>query len=199
MQILHPCQGSPQQYLLWLSSSSPDSYRPGHCPQCHSKQPLIAHGFYTRTLTCTSFEGSLPIRRYLCHSCRRTVSLLPQFALPYLRFSISVLGVFLAARLLRGTLHAAMQQALSTPGPYQRGQFWVRRFRAKADALCLSLVALIPPTVTAPSFLHRALNMLNSIGWIAAHRFLLATLREHLLGWPSSLVPAGLRVAFHPS
>jgi hypothetical protein len=38
--------------------------------------------------------------------------------------------------------------------------------------------------------------MLETIGWIAAHRFLFAQLREHLLGWPPSLVPDGRRVAF---
>jgi hypothetical protein len=36
--------------------------------------------------------------------------------------------------------------------------------------------------------------MLAAIGWIAAHRFLFAELRVHLLGWPPSLVPDGLRV-----
>jgi hypothetical protein len=30
------------------------------------------------------FDESIHIRRYLCRCCRRTVSLLPQFALPYL-------------------------------------------------------------------------------------------------------------------
>jgi len=33
--------------------------------------------------------------------------------------------------------------------------------------------------------------MLESVGWIAAHRFLFAKLRAHLLGWPASLVPDG--------
>jgi hypothetical protein len=35
--------------------------------------------------------------------------------------------------------------------------------------------------------------MLESIGWIAAHRFLFAQLRAHLLGWPHFLVPQGRR------
>jgi hypothetical protein len=35
--------------------------------------------------------------------------------------------------------------------------------------------------------------MLESIGWIAAHRFLFSQLRVHLLGWPACLVPAGRR------
>ena len=47
MQILHPFAGSVQQYTEQLAN--PDSYRPGHCPQCQTKHPLTAYGFYTRT------------------------------------------------------------------------------------------------------------------------------------------------------
>ena len=32
--------------------------------------------------------ASIRVRRYLCQACQRTVSLLPEFALPYLRFSV---------------------------------------------------------------------------------------------------------------
>jgi hypothetical protein len=41
--------------------------------------------------------------------------------------------------------------------------------------------------------------MLPAIGWIAAHRFLFAELRCHLLGWPRSLAPDGHRAAFSPA
>ena len=54
MQILHPFAGSLQQYTERLAD--PDCYRPGHCPQCHAKQPLTAHGFYTRTLDRLCFR-----------------------------------------------------------------------------------------------------------------------------------------------
>jgi hypothetical protein len=79
VQILHPFTGSAQQYAEEVST--PDRYRPDHCPQCPALQPLIAHGFYSRTLAEAGFDGSIRVRRYLCRSCRRTVSLLPQFGL----------------------------------------------------------------------------------------------------------------------
>jgi hypothetical protein len=44
----------------------------------------------------------------------------------------------------------------------------------------------------------RALQMLRSIGWIAAHRFLFAELRVHLLGWPACLAPDGRPVTLRP-
>jgi transposase-like protein len=196
MQILHPFAGSVQQYIEQLDN--PDCYRPAHCPQCQTKHPLTAHGFYTRTLIDAAYDGIIRVRRYLCHACQRTVSLLPEFALPYLRSSVAVIALFLIAHLLRGqTLESAARTA-PPPMPYQRGQFWIRRFRAQAEALCAVLAAVTQP-FPAPDFVHRALTMLESTGWIAAHRFLFAGVRCHLLGWPRGLAPDGRRAALSPA
>jgi hypothetical protein len=197
MQILHPFAGSIQQYCEAISD--PDRYRPDHCPQCQAGEPLTAHGFYIRTVVDVEFDGSIRVRRYLCHGCQRTVSLLPQFVLPYLRFSIRVISLFLIARLLNGcTLQAAAQAAAQTDMPYQRGQFWVRRFQKQADGLCAALAALTVP-MAAPNFITRALHMLQTVGWTAAHRFLFSGLRAHLLGWPRFLAPDGRPVTLRPA
>ena len=196
MQILHPFAGSIQSYFDEIADA--DRYRPDHCPQCEAKRPLIGHGFYRRTLVDAAFDGVIRVRRYLCRSCKRTVSLLPEFVLPWLRFSISLIALFLVARLLNGlTLVAAAQAAAQTAMPYQRGQFWIRRFQKQAPALSLALVPLAAPGHArdpAPDFISRASRMLESMGWIAAHRFLFAQLRVHLLGWPACLAPAGRRI-----
>ena len=155
MQILHPFAGSVQQYTAQLDN--PDSYRPAHCPQCQAKHPLTAHGFYTRTVIDTTFDGVIRVRRYLCEACRRTVSLLPEFVLPYLRSSLAVIALFLITRLLLAqTLNNATQTA-PPPMPYQRGQFWIRRFRAQAESLCAALAALTNPTPAPPGHarIHR--------------------------------------------
>ena len=122
-------------------------------------------------------------------------SLLPEFALPYLRSSVAVIALFLVARLLHAKTLAA---ALPPSTPYQRGQFWLRRFRAQTESLSAALAAMTKPT-PAPNFIQRALTMLESTGWIPAHRFLFANLRQHLLGWPRSLAPAGCRAAILPA
>ena len=197
MQILHPFAGSIQQYSEEISD--PDRYRPDHCPQCEAQHSLTAHGFYSRTVADAGFDGFIRVRRYLCHCCKRTVSLLPDFALPYLRFSILVISLFLVARLLNGaTLQAAAQAAAQPAMPYQRGQFWVRRFQGRAAGLCAALAELTAP-LAAPNFVTKALHMLQSIGWIAAHRFLFHELRAHLLGWPRFLAPDGRRAALRPA
>ena len=194
MQILHPFAGSVQQYLGQLAD--PSHCRPTQCPQCQAKDPLTAHGFYLRTIIDAAFDGEIRVRRYLCEACRRTVSLLPEFALPYLRSSVTVIALCLLARFLPSLPPASPTPP--PPMPYQRGQFWLRRFGAQATALCVALAALTKPAA-APDFNHRALAMLQSIGWIPAHRFLFAGLRAHLLGWPPSLAPAGHRVALGPT
>jgi hypothetical protein len=197
VQILHPFTGSLQQYAEQIAD--PDRHRPQSCPQCQAQHSLTAHGFYSRTLVDAGFDGSIRVRRYLCRSCRRTVSLLPEFALPYLRFSIPVIALFLVARLLQGATLAAAAAAAAQPAmPYQRGQFWIRRLQRQAAALCAALAALAAPTA-APTFVRRALDMLQSIGWTASHRFLLADLRFHLLGWPAFLAPDGRCAALRPA
>jgi hypothetical protein len=189
MQILHPFGGSIQQYNEELTHT--DRYRPACCPLCQAKHALISHGFYCRTIETKGFDGIIRIRRYLCRFCRRTVSLLPEFALPYLRFSIITIGLFLAARFEQGKTLKASACAAGVPEmPYQRGQQWIRRFRSRASALTASLVSLIRP-MKAGSFVNRALRMLEAIGWIRAHRFLFSELRMHLLGWPGFLAPDG--------
>ena len=196
MQMLHPFSGSIQQYEQELSY--PNRYRPDQCPLCHAKDPLRAHGFYCRTLVDVQYNGSIRVRRYLCLLCKRTVSLLPEFVLPYLRFSIQIIGLFLVTRLLHSRpLGAAAAAAFQTNKPYQRGQFWVRRFNQQATALCATLASLAT-VVPARDFLTRALKMLEAIGWIPAHRFLFAELRAHLLGWPPFLVPHGCRLELLP-
>ncbi len=192
MQILYPFAGSIQQY----NEHHPDrNHRPCSCAMCGAKKPLRAHGFYSRTVADTGFDGLIRVRRYLCLACRRTLSLLPEFVLPYVRFAIAVIRLFLKARLLdHKTLKNAAIAAGDNRMPYQRGQQWVRRFCSQAAALSAALAALTRPPA-APDFIARALAMLETTGWVPAHRFLFNRLRVHLLGWPPFLAPDGRRCA----
>ena len=192
MQMLHPLIASIQRYVQHIQRRSAASrHRPQRCPICDARCPLRAHGFYRRTLLDVNFDGVIPVRRYLCLLCGRTVSLLPQVALPYLRFGIAIIALFVVARLLEGrTLREAARAASQPKMPYQRGQSWVRRFRAQAAALCLALVSLTA-LPQAPDFPTRALRMLQASGWIRAHCYLFGRLRMHLLGWPPFLAPRG--------
>jgi len=102
MQMLHPHRGSIQQYMEQIED--PDHGRPSSCPQCRNKEPLRAHGFYSRTIVDEAFDGWIRIRRYLCQACLRTVSLLPEWALPFMRFSIPVIAKTVKARLMQNQI-----------------------------------------------------------------------------------------------
>jgi hypothetical protein len=147
---------------------------------------MRAHGFYIRTIVDEAFDGVIRVRRYLCQACRRTVSLLPEWALPYMRFSIAVIGRTLKGRLMENRVWKASES-------YQRGQQWVRRFEKQAERLSAAMTALTP-VLNASSFVLRAMRMLEKTGWMAAHRLVFPDLRMHLLGWPPSLAPHGRRI-----
>ena len=188
MQMLHPQSGSIQQYMEQIED--PDRGRPSRCPQCPTKEPLTAHGFYSRTIVDEAFDGLIRIRRYLCQACLRTVSLLPEWALPFMRFSIPVIANTVKARLMENRAWK-----VAAPGsPYQRGQHWVRRFTQQAERLSAAMAALMAVSA-ATDFVSKALGMLEKIGWTVAHRFLFSDLRMHLLGWGQSLAPHGLGIA----
>ncbi|WP_420196873.1 DUF6431 domain-containing protein [Chthoniobacter flavus] len=58
--------------------------RPLHCPNCSAAKSLVALGYYERWLSGTGRgDLRLPVRRFRCRACSRTVSLLPDFAQPY--------------------------------------------------------------------------------------------------------------------
>jgi Domain of unknown function (DUF6431) len=189
MQILYPFVGTIQQYNEQCEASNPKPLC--SCALCGTKRHLRAHGFYRRWVGSPDFDGMIRVRRYLCLACRRTISLLPEFVLPYVRSTIMVLGLFFRARLLE---HKTLKQSAIAAGdsrmPYQRGQQWVRRFCCQAASLSAALAALTKPP-DAVDFVARALTMLEATGWIAAHRFLFERLRLHLLGWPRFLAPHG--------
>ena len=184
--MLYPHDGSIQQYMEQIDD--PDRGRPSSCPQCEAKEPLRAHGFYSRTIVDQAFDGLIRIRRYLCQACLRTVSLLPEWALPFMRFSIPEI-----ARTVKARLMEKQAWKIAAPGvPYQRGQHWVRRFSQQAEGLSAALAARTA-VIAATSFVLKALGMLEKTGWTAAHRFLFSELRMHLLGWGRSLAPDGRR------
>jgi hypothetical protein len=187
MQMLHPHRGSIQQYMEVIND--PDRGRPSSCPQCLIKEPLTAHGYYSRTIVDEVFDGLIRIRRYLCRACLRTVSLLPEWALPFMRFSIPVI-----AKTVKARLRENRAWKMAAPGAlYQRGQHWVRRLTKQAEPLSAALAARTG-VIAASSFVSRALGMLEKTGWMAAHRFLFSELRMHLLGWGRSLAPHGGRI-----
>jgi hypothetical protein len=98
-----------------------------HCPACHAYVRLYRHGFYVRNVLTHCSEYRIVICRYLCRSCRVTISLLPSFLSPrFQRCQISILealkGFFVSGN--KGFYRQIMT-------------FYIKRFRQNMLALIL--------------------------------------------------------------
>jgi len=61
------------------------------CPCCKGRTRLSRHGFYWRNAITDEKQHRLPICRLKCPSCKKTVSLLPSFLLPYFQHTVDVI------------------------------------------------------------------------------------------------------------
>jgi hypothetical protein len=83
MSIVLPLAHSVHGYLRQYGRVAPNL--PLRCSHCDT-QPLHRHGCYWRGVVCRRRIYRIPIYRWKCPSCRRTVSVLPDFLKPYARF-----------------------------------------------------------------------------------------------------------------
>lgn len=87
------------------------------CPHCRGRVRLWRHGFFWRYALEERKEYRIPICRLKCPSCKKTVSLLPDFLLPYFQHTLSTVLKRLKAGLLG-----------KITGCYQLVQFYRKRF-----------------------------------------------------------------------
>lgn len=60
------------------------------CPICKDKVNLIKHGFYYRNaINSDNSAYRLAIRRLVCPHCDKTISLLPDFLMPYFQSTVN--------------------------------------------------------------------------------------------------------------
>ena len=82
MQLIYALDIDPEQYVA--ESFHKRMRPPARCPHCYREKTLWAWGYYNRNLSRIGLGALLIfVRRFLCHRCRKTVSLLPSFAQPY--------------------------------------------------------------------------------------------------------------------
>ena len=59
------------------------------CPKCNNRK-THKHGHYKRTVYTKYFSHRIPIYRWCCPECGKTISLMPPFLIPYARFYTSL-------------------------------------------------------------------------------------------------------------
>ncbi|NLJ56087.1 MAG: helix-turn-helix domain-containing protein [Firmicutes bacterium] len=117
MQIVHNFNISPREYFQ--RGKENDFTSINICPCCAYPSTLPKHGFYWRNALFLKFHYRIPIIRFKCPSCSRTISLLPDFLLPHFQYSL--------AYILEAVKQFFVQR--KTAICYQLLQFYRRRFQ----------------------------------------------------------------------
>jgi hypothetical protein len=92
---------------IFMSYSNPEDFSkanenlfpeaPMRCTfyDCLMPIKMKKHGFYKRYVISDGYTGYVYIRRYICPCCRRTISFLPSFLIPYFQYAFPYILSFL--------------------------------------------------------------------------------------------------------
>jgi hypothetical protein len=96
MQVIFAFIGNPEDYVR--TDAHLKVCRPKVCPNCMICEVLLALGYYSRWVSSSSHEKVTRIkaRRFRCHDCRLSTSMLPDFAQPYRLVETDTVDAFLA-------------------------------------------------------------------------------------------------------
>ncbi|HHW27190.1 MAG TPA: hypothetical protein GXX23_07615 [Firmicutes bacterium] len=87
MQVLVDVHMSPQEYTQRFREVEWPVLET--CPVCGARARLLGHGWYSRNaLPAREIELVVMVHRLFCPVCRRTVSLLPSFLLPFFQHTV---------------------------------------------------------------------------------------------------------------
>ena len=147
MQIMFDAGCVPALYQLQGKSFPFPDLTSALCPNCRAGT-LEKHGFYKRYLIEPCFEGEIIIRRFCCHSCYRTVSLLPSFCHPKRSYSLlAVFGVLFEFYTKTNAVCLAIKGFMSASGVRVSRQLLLhyrRRIEKNIDGLIAAAFAIHP-------------------------------------------------------
>ena len=87
MQLIHDFGISPLEYNnRGMDNDFPEIEK---CPSCSYPGPFPKLGYYWRNALFLRRSFRIPICRYKCPSCKITISILPDFLLPYYQYSLA--------------------------------------------------------------------------------------------------------------
>jgi hypothetical protein len=131
-----------KSYLLDVADSSLETERPSCCVYCHTKRIPHRHGQFKRWLNTLTERILLPVFRFLCPDCKRTMSVLPLFAEPYHQDAVEVKEeVITSAETGESTPALAARSIRFAGGPYSEKTIrrwlctWRQRFIRHQDRL----------------------------------------------------------------
>ncbi len=116
MQLIHDFGISPTEYeKRGMDNEFPEVES---CPKCSYPGPFPKHGFYWRNAVFSKRSLRIPICRYKCPSCQKTISILPDFLLPHYQHAL-VLILWVLEEYLKSSCKKTYRQLL---------QFYLKRY-----------------------------------------------------------------------
>jgi Domain of unknown function (DUF6431) len=156
--------------------------RPPTCPHCDASDRLIGHGSYPRTAVDERQAVPIRVKRFLCTACRKTVSVLPTFCLPWRHYQSATIQAVLGLRFSAEVCWSAIRQRfLPSDLPTRTTcREWVKTFAQSSAAYLQHLVRQLAHWQVAPGKLEVAIEELAraSQQLVAAVPHLVAFLRD---------------------
>ncbi len=201
MTIVVPLGRSVKQYLQWVVSERKNMVL--HCPSCSCLR-LHGHDHYKRWAVTRSSLHRIPIHRWHCPRCQKTVSVLPDLLVPYGRF-VNNLRERAVRLVVKGEALAAVPLKVSSPAVSVVSARTVRRWVAAYRAG--GLEALKPlagglPAHPGPAASRTTRGDQESLSFGLARRLLPLGLRPVLLGGerpPPGRLPEAYYSALRPA
>lgn len=146
---------------IFYTTATPEEYsfkgkdfpfpQPAYClhPDCLKKVPPKKHGFYSRNAIDIDFDGRIAIRRYYCKYCKRTISYLPSFCLPYFQYALEIIFIALVYLFdleysLDKCLGLVRAMACNLHWDRSHLQFYAARFISNLNRIKVGLRQLLP-------------------------------------------------------
>lgn len=138
--------------------------RPRHCPHCQALDRLIGHGSYPRNAVDHLQAIRIRVRRLLCEACRKTISILPTFCLPWRHYQTSTIQSVLDLRCSAQASWSAIKRRFHCAGvpTLTTCREWVGAFAQHSGSYLQHLVQQLARWQLAPGKLEVAVEELAS-------------------------------------
>jgi len=134
-------------YLKRIEEGLPEAERPRRCGRCRSKRRPHRHGWFWRTVFTRMQRWTVPVLRFRCPDCKKTMSLPPNFVESHHQTAVDVKEEVIRQRCEQRSLAEIAKETLSaTGGSYAEKTLWrwlrdweARRARQEAGLWSLLL------------------------------------------------------------
>jgi hypothetical protein len=138
--------------------------RPRNCPHCEAFDRLVGHGSYLRHAVDHLQAIPIRVKRFLCAACRKTISVLPTFCLPWRHYQTATIQTVLDLRFAAQASWSAIDRRfwpsdVPTLATYRE---WVGAFTSRSQAYLGHLLRQLARWQLAPGKLEVAVEELAS-------------------------------------